>query len=146
MQIRILAVTAFAASLFTGIRTGAQSTEATAQVGAQASKDKEPATDKLVQVDAVTMDTMSVSKVAPVYPLEAKNAAIEGDVVLYAIVDEKGKVKSLDVISGTEILRKPALNAVNQWTYAPFIVDQSPVKVGTIITIHFRLSGNDSTP
>jgi TonB family protein len=138
MQIRILAVTLLAASLSTGTTIWAQSAETTAQVNAQAA-------DTPVQVDPATMETMNISKVAPIYPMEAKNAAIEGDVVLYAIVDEKGKVKSLDVLSGTEILRKPALAAVNQWKYAPYLVDEVPVKVGTIITIHFRLSGNEST-
>ena len=145
MQTRILAITIFVATLFTGTTLCAQSAETTSSGNPQATTETATARDTLVQVDPAKMEAMNISKVPPVYPVEAKNAAIEGDVVLYAIVDEKGKVKSLDVVSGTEILRIPALSAVNQWKYAPFLVNDTPVKVGTIITIHFRLSGNETT-
>jgi TonB family protein len=147
MQTGILAAAALAVALSTDTAISAQSTQAVGQAGAQsATENAAPATpDAVVQVDPAKMETLKLSKVAPVYPLEAKNAAIEGDVVMYAIVDEKGKVKSLDVLSGTEMLRVPALTAVNQWTYTPFTVNDLPVKVGTIITVHFRLSGNEPT-
>jgi protein TonB len=95
--------------------------------------------DHPVQISSSAMDLMALTKVPPVYPQAAKDQALEGSVIMYAIIDEEGKVKSLDILSGPEIFRLAAVNAVNQWTYTPYMVNGQAVKMAAPIAINFSL-------
>ncbi|HMD97233.1 MAG TPA: M56 family metallopeptidase [Terriglobia bacterium] len=77
-----------------------------------------------------------VKSVGPVYPPEAKEKHIQGNVVLSVTVDKTGKVSNLEVLSGPEQLVKSALDAVKQWEYEP--PAQAPVL--TTVTVNFTLS------
>lgn len=77
-------------------------------------------------------------KVAPEYPYEAKQARVTGTVLLRAIITKEGKVERLGVISGPEMLRKSALKAVAQWTYAPTLLYGLPTEVDTVITVNYN--------
>jgi TonB family protein len=60
-----------------------------------------------------------ITKVNPAYPPEAKKAGIQGIVVLRTTIEKDGSVSRLVVVSGKPILAKAALEAVQQWRYAP---------------------------
>jgi TonB family protein len=60
-----------------------------------------------------------VSRVDPVYPLEARAKKIEGVVVLRIHIDKDGRVKKAEVVSGDPLLSQAALEAVRQWRYKP---------------------------
>ena len=81
-----------------------------------------------------------VSKVTPVYPVEAKEKGIGGTVVLHAIIDEDGTVKELAVISGPPELVPSAMEAVRQWVYKPFLLNGQPQEVDTTITVNYSLA------
>jgi TonB family protein len=95
--------------------------------------------DHPIKISSAAMDAMALTKVAPVYPQEAKDRAFEGSVIMWAVIDEEGKVKSLDILSGPEIFRVAALAAVNQWTYTPFKENGVAVKMAAPISINFSL-------
>ena len=80
-----------------------------------------------------------LTKVAPVYPPDAKDAKVSGAVVLHAIIGKDGTVQNLTVISGPEMLRASALDSVRQWTYKPYILNGNPVDVDTVITVNYSL-------
>ena len=79
-----------------------------------------------------------ISTTAPVYPLAARQASIDGDVVIQAVIDKNGNVTQADVISGPAMLRQAALNAVRRWKYAPSVLDGQPVSIQTTVTVKFR--------
>src|SRR5437588_11845511 len=58
-------------------------------------------------------------KVKPEYPAIAKQARIQGPVVLKAIIGKDGKIQNLEVVSGHPMLSQAALEAVKQWRYKP---------------------------
>ncbi|MFB3814509.1 MAG: TonB family protein [Terriglobales bacterium] len=60
-----------------------------------------------------------IYKPLPVYPPAVRKLGVEGDVVLHAIVDERGRVKRVDVSSGNASLARAAVTAVRQWRYTP---------------------------
>jgi protein TonB len=95
--------------------------------------------DNPVQISSPAMDLMALTKVAPVYPQAAKDQGFEGSVIMMAVIDEEGKVKSLDILSGPEIFREAALKAVNQWTYTPYMVNGKAVKMSAPVAINFTL-------
>lgn len=92
-----------------------------------------------LRVSSGVADSNRVSAEDPHYPLEAKRQHIQGDVVLRALIDEKGNVASLQVVSGDPILVDPALAAVKKWKYKPWVLNGNPVEVETTITIRFHM-------
>jgi len=87
-----------------------------------------------------------LTKVAPVYPPDAKAQGISGTVVLHAIIGKDGKVQFLQAVSGPENLAKAAIDAVRQWTYKPYLLNGNPVEVDTVININFNLAGSAAPP
>jgi protein TonB len=75
----------------------------------------------------------------PVYPTLARQARMQGLVVLHAVVDANGNVGELQVISGPPLLVRAALDAVRQWRYEPTLLNGEPVEVETTITVSFVL-------
>jgi protein TonB len=80
-----------------------------------------------------------ISQPQPVYPALARQARIQGDVVLHAIIGQDGRVNELQVISGHPLLVKAALDSVKQWRYQPTLLNDEPVEVDTTITVTFVL-------
>jgi protein TonB len=69
----------------------------------------------------------------------AREMRIQGDVVLDAIIDSDGVVRDLKAVSGPAILVAPAIQAVRQWRYKPYLLNGQPVEVETQIKLQFRL-------
>jgi protein TonB len=80
-----------------------------------------------------------LNQTRPVYPPLARQARIQGNVVLHAIIDKDGKVAQLEVISGHPLLVQSALDAVKQWRYKPTLLNGDPVEVDTTITVTFTM-------
>ena len=82
-----------------------------------------------------------IQQTRPLYPALARQARIQGSVVLHAIIDKDGKVAQLEVISGHPLLVQSALDAVKQWRYKPTQLNGDPVEVDTTITVTFTMGG-----
>jgi TonB family protein len=80
-----------------------------------------------------------VTKVPPVYPVDAKTAKITGTVALDAIIGKDGSVENLKVLSGPTELQQSALDAVKQWKYKPFLLNGDPIDVETTIKVIYTL-------
>jgi TonB family protein len=80
-----------------------------------------------------------LTKVAPVYPPDAKAARVQGTVVIEATINKEGRIENLRVVSGPEMLRQTSLDAVKGWVYKPYLLNGSPVEVLTKINIIFTL-------
>jgi periplasmic protein TonB len=80
-------------------------------------------------------------RVQPVYPALARQARIQGSVELRAIISKSGTIENLVVVSGHPMLSAAAIEAVRQWRYRPYMLNNEPVEVETEITVNFLLSG-----
>jgi protein TonB len=83
-----------------------------------------------------------IRRVQPVYPPLAKSVRIQGPVVLAAVISKAGTIDNLQVLSGHPMLVPAAIDAVKQWRYRPYILNNVPIEVQTQITVNFILSGN----
>jgi len=81
-------------------------------------------------------------KVLPEYPIIAKQLGVQGAVILRATVGKDGRVERVQLISGPPLLVRPAIIAVEQWQYRPYLLNQEPVVVETQITVNFVLNRN----
>lgn len=81
-----------------------------------------------------------IKKVEPIYPEAARQARVEGSVVLGTRIDTKGHVSKVMVYSTKEFsLAQAAMDAVKQWVYEPLIIDGKPVEAVFTTSIHFKL-------
>jgi TonB family protein len=94
----------------------------------------------VVRVSQGVMAGLVVSKVAPGYPADAKQARIQGTVLMTVIVDKEGNVSNIQLISGHPILAPAAIDAVKQWKYRPYLLNGAPVEVETQVQVNFTLA------
>jgi TonB family protein len=88
----------------------------------------------------VTAKARLVSSSPAVYPAEARDAEVEGDVVVELVVDTAGHV--VDARSVTQLgygLEVAAKNAVRAYRFQPALKDRTPVAVRMRWTVEFRL-------
>lgn len=98
-----------------------------------------PAPRAPVRVGGRVMAPRLIYGPQPEYPVLAKQAKIQGDVILDAVIDTQGNVAQLSVISGHPLLVPAALAAVQQWKYQPTYLNDEPVAVQLHVTVRFRL-------
>jgi TonB family protein len=81
----------------------------------------------------------TIKRVNPIYPPEARQNYLQGEVVINTIISKEGEPKNLQVMKGRCVFAKSALDAVRQWRYTPTLLNGAPVEVSTTITVTFSL-------
>jgi len=94
-----------------------------------------------VRVSTGVATGLLIRKVTPNYPQLAKQARIQGSVVLQAEISKDGTIQNLQLISGHPMLAPAAIEAVKQWRYKPYLLNGEPVAVETQVVVNFSLSG-----
>ncbi|WP_187143017.1 energy transducer TonB [Terriglobus albidus] len=82
-----------------------------------------------------------LKSITPVYPAIARAAGVRGTVVVTAVISKSGAIESLQVVSGPEMLRGAALDAIRAARYRPYLLNGEPTEVQTTITINFIMGG-----
>ncbi|HYG98298.1 MAG TPA: TonB family protein [Terriglobales bacterium] len=99
------------------------------------------ATPQRVRVSQGVSQGLLVHQVKPTYPPLARQARIQGSVVLQAVIAKNGAIENLHLVSGHPMLAPAAIEAVKQWKYKPYFLNGEPVEVETQITVNFTLAG-----
>jgi len=94
---------------------------------------------RTLTISAGVATGMLVQRVEPVYPSIAKAARVSGTVELEATISKTGTVKDLHVVGGPAMLRQAAMDAVRQWRYKPYKLNNEATEVETSININFTL-------
>ena len=94
----------------------------------------------VVRVSQGVMAGLLVSKVPPEYPADAKQARIQGTVVMRVIVNKDGNVANIQLMSGHPLLAPAAIDAVKLWKYRPYFLNGMPVEVETQVHVNFTLA------
>ena len=92
------------------------------------------------RVPADEMGRRIIHKVMPGYPERARQAGVQGTVVLDAVVSVEGAVTQVKLVSGPEALSQAALDAVRWWRFEPYFVNGQPATVETTVAVDFRLA------
>jgi len=99
------------------------------------------ATPTRVRVSSGVSQGLLVHRVSPTYPPLARQARIQGVVVLQAQISKDGSIQNLQLISGHPMLAPAAIEAVKQWKYKPYLLNGEPVEVDTQVQVNFTLAG-----
>jgi protein TonB len=94
-----------------------------------------------VNISAGVATGMLLQKTIPVYPPIAKAARVSGTVVLQATISKSGTIENLRVVGGPAMLTQAAIDAVRQWRYKPYLLNNDPVEVETTVNVIFSLGG-----
>lgn len=87
------------------------------------------------------MEGNLIHRVQPAYPALAKQARIQGSVVLRAVINREGVIENLQAVSGPPVLEQAAIEAVKQWRYKPYLLDGEAIEVETQVIVNFSLGG-----
>ncbi len=97
----------------------------------------------VLDANAVAVTTVRpprlIRRVNPDYSPAAIAAHVSGPVVIAAVTDIYGRVREARVVSGHALLSMPALKAVREWIYEPYLVNGIPKPVSFTVTVTFSL-------
>jgi TonB family protein len=96
---------------------------------------------KPIEVSSGVATGMLIQRTPPIYPPFARTAHVAGTVELHATITTNGTIKDLRAVSGPALLRQAAVDAVRNWRYKPYRLNNQPVEVETTINIVFTLGG-----
>lgn len=88
---------------------------------------------------ATEEDPFLISLPAPIYPEIARQAEVEGTVVIRALVGKDGRVKEAFVTESIPMLDEAALEAARLAVFKPALQQHRPVAVWVQIPMRFRL-------
>jgi TonB family protein len=93
-----------------------------------------------IEVSGAMVQGSLIKRVNPRYPQDAKDARIDGKVVLEVLIGTDGRVHDLSVVEGpAPSLVGAAMRAVSQWEYKPYLLKGNPVEVTTTVSVFFYL-------
>jgi TonB family protein len=77
-----------------------------------------------------------IKRVPPQYPILAAKMKVQGTVTLEAQVDKAGDVVAVKVVSGHDLLRAAAMDAVKEWKWEP-----ASTRTVEVVGVAFTLQG-----
>jgi len=98
-----------------------------------------PPPPEAVRVGGNIKNPTKLKHVDPAYPAIAKQARVQGIVILECMISPQGKVTDAKVLRGVPLLDQSAIEAVKQWVYTPTLLNGVPVPVIMTVTVTFKL-------
>jgi TonB family protein len=92
-----------------------------------------------VRVGGAIKPPKKIRDVRPVYPPDAREAGVQGVVILDVLIAPDGTVGDAKVLRSIPLLDQAALDALRQWEFEPTLVDGAPVPVVMTVTVNFTL-------
>lgn len=82
--------------------------------------------------------TRVAKKVAPAYPVAARQLNVTGQQEVTIVVDEAGNVTDAKVVKGNALFTQSSLAAVREWKFTPLVKDGQPVKFSTTVVFSYQ--------
>jgi TonB family protein len=98
------------------------------------------ADQKIYKIGGNVSTPVPIHKPQPAYTPEARDAKVEGGVLIAAILGPDGKLSEITVERSLEpSLDRSAVDTLKTWLFKPALKDGVPVSVSVHIEINFRL-------
>ena len=85
------------------------------------------------------MEKLLIYKEEPVFPDVPMRVRATGTVVVSFVLSKNGDVECPMVISGPQMLRNVAIDAVRKYKYKPYLLNGDPVAIETTVSVVFDL-------
>jgi periplasmic protein TonB len=96
--------------------------------------------NKVVRLASSILTGKAIARKTPDYPVIARQARVEGSIVVEIVISPEGRVESARALNGHYLLTKPAVDAAYAWRFEPTILNGLPVRVTGVITFNFKLN------
>jgi len=115
-------------------------------VACAAQQSTDSASPSVVQLSPAEADKLLIARVVPQYPEAGIANQIQNNELVSVQVDEQGNVADAKVKGGHPAFAQQSLDAVKQWKYHPYLVNDSPVRFETTALIAYRFFGSKNIP
>lgn len=93
-----------------------------------------------IRVQGDVQPPIAIQKPGPSYTAQAKEAGVEGVVIVQAVVETDGTVSAVKVLKElSDGLTESAVETILQWVFEPALLNGRPVAVYHVLTVNFRL-------
>jgi periplasmic protein TonB len=92
-----------------------------------------------IRVGGNIKDPKKLKHVQPNYPAIARQARVQGVVIVECTISPQGRVVDAKVLRSLPLLDQAALDAVRQWVFTPTLLNGVPVPVIMTVTVNFTL-------
>ena len=99
-----------------------------------------PPTPRALRVGGEVVAPTKIHDVSPEYPRMARDAKIQGIVIIQATIGADGSVVDAEVLRPVPFLSQAALDAVRQWRFTPPRLNGQPIAVIMTVTVNFKLN------
>lgn len=124
-----------------GVRGGVRGGVPNGVIGKSPSaRGSSPMIEEPVRVGGSIKSPKRIRYSRPEYPPDAISAHIHGVVIVEAIIDKNGKIRSAKIIKSIPLLDSAALEAVKKWEYVPMTLGGKAVEVLLTVIINFDLT------
>jgi len=97
------------------------------------------APSKPIEVAAGALTSSLIKRTLPIYPEIARNSHVSGVVTVAITITPQGTVAEAHAVSGPVLLRPAAVEAVRNWRFRPYLVNNHPVSVQSNVNVDFAL-------
>jgi len=102
-----------------------------------------PSSSEAKKVEGEVKRPEILFQIKPEYTQEARMAKTRGTVIVEAIIDEEGCIRSTRALQGLgNGLTESALRAVRTWVFKPATLEGKPVKVYYVLSINFQVQAS----
>jgi protein TonB len=91
------------------------------------------------RITPTVLEGKAISKPIPNYPWLARVLNVTGEVKVYVVIDESGKVTEAKARSGPRLLKRVAAEAALKACFTPTLLSGKPIKVTGLITYRFEM-------
>ena len=121
------------------VRTPAPSRPSVAPPTTEAPAPPPTAPAQPLRVGGAIAEPKKIKNVSPSYPAAAKNARVQGIVIMECTITPEGRVSDVRVLRSIPMLDAAAVEAVRQWVYEPTLMNGVPVTVVMTVTVSFKM-------
>jgi protein TonB len=122
----------------TGIPSSLKSQMAAMSPEASGNKPPEAALPSIepVNLPEAAARGLLIAQPAPAYPPSARGQA--GTVTLQVLIGRDGTVQDAKFLQGSLAFARPAIDAVKQWRFKPYLMNGRPASTQTLLTVSFK--------
>jgi protein TonB len=91
-----------------------------------------------VQLGSKLADTLLIHKEEPACQKDQDGVMVTGTVVIAITIDKNGEVSHTRTLSGPKMLRPLASATVRKYRYKPYLLNNTPVEVETVVSIQIE--------
>ena len=99
-----------------------------------------PLNDGAIRVGGTVRPPQKIKDVRPLYPPDARDARVQGVVILDVRIEADGRVGQARVLRSIPMLDQAALDSVQQWEFTPTLLNGVPTPIVMTVTVQFMLA------